>query len=329
MSLLKVGVLRGGPSSEYDVSLKTGKHILDILKHPDMANVYQGIDVFIDKKGIWHVDGMPLEPYEALKRIDIVFNALHGEYGEDGKVQKLLEAFAVPFTGSRALASSMMANKKMAKDHFKANGIKTPYHKELLLDRTQDLEPLAHDLFRTFPMPVVVKPRGLGSSLGVSHASNFSELLSALDHARLFSKDVIIEEYITGKEIISGIVDDFRGADPYTLIPVEVKHADPKTKILDWATKQSGNVDYHAPANISDEEKQSIDRTLKILKESLGLSHLALADFIVSPKRGVYLLEVDTQPHIHEQAPLLRALAAAGIKEHELVAHLLRLAKER
>ena len=329
MSLLKVGVLRGGPSSEYDVSLQTGKHILNILKHPDMANVYEGIDIFIDKKGVWHIDGIPLEPYDAIKRVDIVFNALHGEYGEDGKVQQILEAFAIPFTGSRALASSMMANKKMAKDHFKAHGIKTPYHKELLLEKTDDLEPLAHDLFRTFPMPVVVKPRGLGSSLGVSQASNFSELLSALDHARLFSKDIIVEEFITGKEIISGIIDDFRGVNPYTLLPVEVRQSDPKKKILDWATKQSGNVTYHSPANITEQEKRSIESTLKILKESLDLSHLALADFIVSPKRGVYLLEVDTQPHIHEQAPLLRALAAAGIKEHELVAHLLKLAKDR
>lgn len=326
MSLIKVGVLRGGPSSEYDVSLKTGKHILGLLKHPDLAKVYEGKDILIDKKGVWHLDGAPVEPYDAVKHVDIVFNALHGEYGEDGKVQHLLEAFAIPFTGSRALTSSMMMNKAMAKEQFKANGIKTPYHKELQIEKTDDLEPLAHNLFRNFPMPVVVKPRGLGSSLGVSHASNYEELLNALDHARMFSNDIIVEEYITGKEIISGVLDDYRGVHPYTFMPVEVRHKDPKQKVFDWASKQSGDVEYRSPAHLTGAEREAIDSALKTMHKSLGLRHYATADFIVSPKRGVYLLEINTQPGIHDQAPLLHSLKAAAIKEYEFLKHLLKLA---
>jgi D-alanine-D-alanine ligase len=326
MSLIKVGVLRGGPSSEYDVSLKTGKHILGLLKHPDLSKVYEGKDILIDKKGVWYLDGVPVEPYDAVKHVDIVFNALHGEYGEDGKVQHLLEAFAIPFTGSRALTSSMMMNKSMAKEQFKANGIKTPYHKEIQIDKTDDLGPLAHNLFRNFPMPVVVKPRGLGSSLGVSHASNFEELLGALDHARMFSNDIIVEEYITGKEIISGVMDDYRGVHPYTLMPVEVRHKDPKKKVFDWASKNSGDVEFRSPAHLTGNERKAIDDALKTIHQSMGIRHYATADFIVSPKRGVYLIEVNTQPGIHEHAPILHSLKAAAIKEYEFLRHLLKLA---
>ncbi|MES3005470.1 MAG: ATP-grasp domain-containing protein [Patescibacteria group bacterium] len=326
MSLIKVGVLRGGPSSEYDVSLKTGKHILGLLKHPDLAKVYSGTDILIDKKGVWYVNGVPIEPYDALKHVDLVFNAMHGEYGEDGKIQHLLEAFAIPFTGSRAFTSAITMNKAATKDKLREHGIKTPYHKELKLEKTDDLGPIAHNLFRNFPMPVVVKPRGLGSSLGVSHASNFEELLKALDHARLFSNDIIVEEYITGREIVSGIIDDFRGVHPYTMMPVEVSHNDPKQKIFDWASKQSGQVNYRAPALLTHDERKTIDHALKTAHEVLGLRHYATADFIVSPKRGVYLLEINTQPGIHEHAPILHSLKAAAVKEYEFLKHLLKLA---
>ena len=326
MSLIKVGVLRGGPSSEYDVSLKTGKRIIDILNHPDLASVYKPIDIFIDKKNVWHVDGAPQGPYDALKKVDIVFNALHGEYGEDGKIQHLIEAFAIPFTGSRALTSSMSMNKSLAKEQFKIHGIKTPYHKEFSFDKTESLDKTALDVFRTFPMPVIVKPRGLGSSIGVSYASNVQELVAALDHARLFSSDIIVEEYITGKEIISGIIDDFRGVHPYTLMPVEVEYTDKKAKFVDWASKQSGQVTYRAPARLTDDEKKTIKESLEKIHKGLDLRHYATADFIVSPKRGVYLLEINTQPGLGAKTPFMQSLEAAGIREHEFVAHIIKLA---
>lgn len=326
MSFIKVGVLRGGPSSEYDVSLKTGKHILSLLKHPDLAKVYTGVDILIDKKGVWHVNGMPVEPYDATKNVDLIFNALHGEYGEDGKIQHLLEAFAIPFTGSRAFTSGIVMNKAATKDILKEHGIKTPYHRELKIDKTENLQPVAYNLFRSFPMPVVVKPRGMGSSLGVSHANNYEELIKALDHARLFSDEIIVEEFITGKEIISGVIDDFRGVHPYTMMPVEVKHKDPNQKIFDWQTKQSGNVDFKAPALLTHDERKTIDGILKKAHDVLGLRHYATADFIVSPKRGVYLLEINTQPGIHEHSPILHSLKAAAVKDYEFLRHLLKLA---
>ncbi len=387
MTRIKVGVLRGGPSREYETSLKTGRHILQMLNSEPLSEHYKGIDIFIDKESIWHIDGIPHTPEKALRKVDVIFNATKGNYGEDGKLQRVLESFSMPYVGTSTYGSSVAINKTLAKEHFKKAGIKTPYYKEFNLPQDQDLQPVALNLFRTFPMPVIVKPKGLGSSLGVSFASNVQELVEALDHARGFSSEVMVEEYLTGKEIISGFIDDFRGKDLYHLFPVEVKPHDanlfgektewkdaaplsipeedektaevgvsdlspeelalahlqtveeekkeevlpPKKRhsIFDWVSKHIGSYDHKSPANLKNEEKLAIEEAMKAAREALNLRHFATADFIVHPRRGVYLLEINTQPGLHEHSPIYKSLDAAGVKHHEFLDHLLRLALRR
>ena len=100
MSRLTVGVLRGGPSNEYDISLQTGAEVLHALPEEK----YAARDIFIDREGQWHLLGMPRSPDRALRGVDVVVNALHGKYGEDGRVQQLLDRFGVPYTGSQSFA---------------------------------------------------------------------------------------------------------------------------------------------------------------------------------------------------------------------------------
>lgn len=404
MSLINVGVVRGGPTDEYDVSLKTGQHILNMLKMEPLSKAYKGIDVLIDKQGVWHVDGMPATPEQVLRTIDVVFNATKGNFDKGEPLHRVLESFAMPFVGTKGFASTMTKNKPLSKKHFKEQGIKTPYFRELNLSQDQDLHPVAVDVFRNFPMPVIVKPVGKGSSLGVSFASNFNELVEALEHARGFSDEVLVEEYLTGKEIISGFIDDFRGQNLYHMFPVEVKpHATtqeshigssieglmsqngleifdgvkpslsdieadektvetsiedlspeeqeiarkntvsqesefgvesiplfapkkPKHSIFNWIAKHAGLYDHSSPANITSDEKKIIEDAVAKVRETLGLRHFATADFIVHPKRGVYLLEVNTDPSLHEHSPVYKALDAGGIKHHEFLDHILRLA---
>ena len=109
----KVGVLRGGPSSEYEVSLKSGNSVID-----NLADRYEVLDIYIDKKGIWHYLGIPVKPERIFKMVDVIFNALHGAYGEDGTVQKLLDYFKIPYTGSTALASAVGMNKLLSKNIY-------------------------------------------------------------------------------------------------------------------------------------------------------------------------------------------------------------------
>ncbi|MBP6974415.1 MAG: hypothetical protein KBB54_00555 [Candidatus Pacebacteria bacterium] len=377
MSHINVGVLRGGPTDEYDVSLKTGQHILNMLKNEPLSKAYKGVDILIDKEGVWHMDGMPATPEQVLRTIDVVFNATKGNFDTGEPLHRILESFAVPFVGTKGYASAMTKNKPFSKKHFKEQGIKTPYFRELNISQDQDLNPVAVDVFRNFPMPVIVKPVGKGSSLGVSFASNFQELIEALDHARGFSDEVLVEEYLTGKEIISGFIDDFRGQNLYHMFPVEVKphqsthrssthdlslsdtEADaksaetsvedlspeereiakkisvvktavelpkPKHSIFNWIAKHAGLYDHTSPANITKDEKKIIEDAVRKVRESLGLRHFATADFIVHPKRGVYLLEVNTDPSLHEHSPVYKALDAGGIQHHEFLNHLLQLA---
>src|SRR3989338_4621726 len=119
-SKIRVAVLRGGPSSEYEVSLKSGESILRHL-HEDK---YQPQDVLIDRQGVWHLRGLPVEPRRALEHTDVVVNGLHGEWGEDGKVQQLLDAFSVPYTGSGALLSAEGMNKGLAKQRLSSENIR-------------------------------------------------------------------------------------------------------------------------------------------------------------------------------------------------------------
>lgn len=362
MSIVKVGVLRGGPSQEYEVSLKTGQHILDMLNSEPLCRGYKGVDIFIDKKGIWHIDGMPQSQAAALQKVDVIFNATKGSFEKDGvqnggdgnggKLQRILETFSMPFVGTTSYGSAIALNKGLAKEHFKQHGIKTPYYKEFNVAHDENVEPIARDLFRSFPMPVVVKPRGLGSSLGVSYASNMIQLEEAIKHAREFSNDIIVEEYLTGREIISGFIDDFRGQEVYPIFPVEVRPhvrrgADeeggeggqplagemPRNEqnkvhkgIFDWSSKQAGTFDHHSPARLTESEKKQIEQAVTASRDALGLRHFATADFIVHPRRGVYLLEINAEPSLHEHAAIYRALEAGGIKKHELIEHLIKLA---
>ena len=120
MATHRVGVIRGGPSSEYEVSLKTGGSVLQYL--PEQ---YEGHDILIDRRGQWHLGGLPTTPARAARQVDVIFNAMHGEYGEDGKVQNLLDQLGVPYTGSGTFASAVGMNKALAKNVFKQNGLKT------------------------------------------------------------------------------------------------------------------------------------------------------------------------------------------------------------
>lgn len=342
----KVGVLRGGPSQEYDISLTTGKHILSLLQKEPLCEEYEPIDIFVDRDSVWHIGGAPVTPEEAVSRVDVMFNAMHGAYGGDGRVQGILDAFAKPYTGTKALGSAMALNKALAKEHFKNLGIKSPYYKEINVKLDEDVEPIAHDLFKSFPMPVIVKPRSSGSSLGISIAHNFTELMQALEHTRGFSEEIVVEEYLTGKEIISGFIEDFRGQDLYSTVPVQIKN-NPKNLAsnfagsfgdmagdsvpggsghFDWASKTSGIYNYEAPAMITEEEKGIIENAMKSVKEAFNLRHYGTFDFLIHPRRGVYLLEVNTQPSLQEEATLFKSLGSVGVKAHEFLGHVLKLA---
>ncbi len=318
MKRIKVAVLRGGRSTESEVSMQTGKSVIDNL--PDK---YIPTDVFISKSGDWHVEGLVLPPAKVFEEADVIFNTLHGEYGEDGKLQQLLNIFGKKYTGSKALASAVAMNKVLAKDFYKKAGIKTPVH--LVFKNGDTIN--AGKIFTSFPMPAVIKPNGAGSSFGVSIVKNIKEIESAIQKAFRYADEVMVEEFISGKEATCGVIEKFKGKDFYSLLPIEIVKPN-ESEFFDYDAKYSGKSNEICPGNFSKEESKMIQDLAIKAHEVLGLSHYSRSDFIVHPKRGVYILETNTLPGLTKESLLPKALAALGITFPQFLDHVITLALE-
>jgi D-alanine-D-alanine ligase len=321
MQRIKVAVLRGGPGVESEVSMKSGKNVLE-----NLPEKYIPIDVFVDKNKSWFLDGVKISPEKLFKNIDVVFNAMHGEYGEDGKVQQLMDQFGVKYTGSKALASALGMNKVMAKNIFAKDGLKTPVYK--VIKKGENLKDIDKTIFKTFPMPAIVKPGGSGSSIGVSLVKNLKDIMPALEKALKYSDVIIVEEFIKGKEATCGVVENFRGQMIYPLFPVEI--IKPKDfEFFGYDAKYSGESSEVCPGNFSEKEKKTIQDMAVEAHRILGLRHYSRSDFIVSPKRGVYILEVNTLPGLTKESLLPKSLEAAGCSLSNFLDHVITLALEQ
>lgn len=318
MTKIKVGVLRGGPSSEYDVSLRTGGSVLKNLSE----DKYDAQDIFISRDGQWHFRGMPVLPEQIIRQVDVVFNAMHGEYGEDGTVQKILDSFSIPYTGSRAFASAVGMNKLLTKQGIESSDIQTPEY--VIIDAPENIEKDILGIFRGFTQPSVIKPITGGSSVGVTIARDYESLRDGIYKAFEYSPRVLIEERIHGREATCGVIDGFRGEELYALMPVEIIPPD-KHAFFDYESKYSGESQEVCPAHFDAVIKEEIQRLAVEAHRALGLRHYSRSDFIVSP-RGIYFLEVNTLPGLTQGSLLPKELTAAGATLPEFLDHLVSLA---
>lgn len=315
---IRVGVLRGGPSKEHDVSLKTGHAIVANLPKEEFSVK----DIYIDRAGVWHDRGLPTTPERALRQLDAVVIGLHGEFGEDGEVQKLLKHFGVPFTGSDALSSFTSMHKVFGKEKAKEHGIKTPEYR--YFEEGSDIEEMAEEVIRTFHQPVVVKPVRWGSSVGVSFVSGFSPLVRAVEH--LLSEGaggVLVEERIIGVEATVGVVEEFRGEALYAMPPVEI--IPPGDDFFSYGAKYGGETRELCPGRFHTKVRDELVDSAKIMHEAMHLSHYSRSDFMVS-KKGVYYLETNTLPGLTEESLFPKSLSAVGITMPYFLSHIVGLA---
>jgi D-alanine-D-alanine ligase len=322
MHRMKVGVLRGGPSSEYDVSLKSGASVLRNLNEEK----YIPVDVLIDRAGVWHARGLPLEPRRVLQGLDVAINAMHGEYGEDGVVQRILEASGVPYTGTRVLGAALAMNKLTAKKCLSGLEIRLPRH--TIVNSDADLEEVAVRIFNTMSQPVVVKPVSSGSSVGVSIVHGAQTTAKALEEALGISSQALVEEFISGREATCGVLEHFRGEDVYALPPIEIIPPKGNT-FFDYDAKYSGKSQEVCPSSFSSETKRALEDLARQVHRTLGLRHYSRSDFIVTPRRGIYFLEVNTLPGLTSESLYPKATAAVGCSFPQLLDHLIWLARER
>ena len=318
MHRIRVGVLRGGPSSEYDVSLQTGAAVLNNLPQEK----YSPREIFIDKNGVWHVEGKPILPSDALTHVDIVVNALHGHYGEDGKVQHILEKHGIPFTGSGSFASAIGMNKLISKDIYKKNKLKTPQSKTIILG--ENISDKIREVFNSFPPPLVVKPVSSGSSVGISIIKTVKELEPALELAFKYSDTVMIEEFIQGREATCGVIEDFRDQAYYALPAIEIRPH--KGSFFDYEAKYAGKSDEIVPGNFTEAEKRELEQLAIQAHRALGLRHYSRSDFIIHPHRGIFILETNTLPGLTEESLIPKALHAVGANLSHFLDHIVQLA---
>ena len=325
---IRVGILRGGSGHEYEVSLKTGANVLKNLP----LDKYRPKDILLSKAGDWYVDGLQTSPEQAVRSVDVIFNALHGEFGEDGQAQQILDALQTPYTGSGAVASALGMNKARAKEVFKKAGIKVPNGVVLKRDYQTDVEAVAYDAFLKISPPWIIKPVGSGSSVGLYFAHTYPELIQAIEGCFKFSDSILVEEYLRGKEATSGVVDSLRGQDYYPLLPIEIippEHKNLstgfKTKLFDYEAKYTGLTAELCPGRFNKAETAELERLAVAIHQALGLRHYSRSDFIISP-RGIYALEVNTLPGLTEESLIPKSLRATGIPYDQFLDHILTLA---
>ena len=318
MTKTRVAVLRGGPSEEFDVSLKTGEGVLQALDR----DRYEPLDIVITKAGEWLLRGMVRDPRDILHQADVAFIALHGAYGEDGQVQRLLDSCGIRYTGSRALPSAIAMHKVMTKDHLLPHGVKMAKHMLVTREILPNIQGAVEAIGVLFGPRYIIKPVSGGSSVGAMFAESPLMLEQALRTALGAYEQVLVEEFIAGKEATCGVVENFRDHAFYALPPIEIARATP---VWGYEAKYDGSVEEICPGRFSYDVKKEIEDTALFVHKTLGLSHYSRADFIVTPD-AIYFLEVNTLPGLTPTSLLPKAIEAVGCSYADFIEHLIAIA---
>lgn len=316
MNLQRVAVLRGGPSEEYDISMQSGNAVIDALKQLD----YPYKDIVITKKGEWLEGGFVKNPESALKAVDVVFVALHGQYGEDGQVQRILERSRVPFTGSRSLSSGIAFNKELTKRTLKSHNIKMPRHRRISRDELENIDEEIPHIFSEIGNELFIKPVASGSSLGARYVPNDEILRATLIELLEQHEQVIVEQFIRGREATVGILDNFRDELFYALPVMEII-SPAGEPFFSNENKYNGKTDEIVPGRFSYHEKSQLSEVASLVHKVIGCKHYSRSDFIVRDGE-VYFLEVNTLPGLTAESLFPKAAAAVGLEFKFLVKHL-------
>lgn len=303
--MIRVGVLRGGTGKKYDDSLKTGAYVLRNLPREH----FEPIDIFIDKSGVWHLGGAPVSYDKLRARVDVIWNTLHGFYGEDGKVQQLLESLGLPYMGSGPLASAITMNKRLLKERLAALGVKTP--RGIYIDHwgTDDRDAAVSSVVQTVSQklspPWIVEPVSRGQANGEIRSTTRDELAAVLYQMFDANLPVLVEEAVLGRQASVVALDKFRGQDVYTF---PATYADDSRRRM----SPTGSMELQALA-------QSVHK-------GLDMRHYSRIEAIVTPKGDLYVTNVETMPILHDEAGIHESLASTGSSFKEVSKHLIDLA---
>ena len=308
----RVGILRGGVSPEYDFSLKTGANVQRALHEAGI----ESIDMFLDRDGVLHIKGIPSELDRAQHSVDVVWNALHGEFGEDGQIQRILDDYGIPYTGSGTLASAIAFNKQKAKEYAESLGIATPASMLIIPEGIGSVSELTQRIYKTMAPPWVLKPLSGGGSIRTYFAFTPLELAHFVEESLSNGQPFLVEQYIYGREAAVGVINNFRSKNDYTLPVVEILSVN--RGVLSHDARSIG--EYAIPGNnFRVSEREQLTELAKKIHNAFDAKDYSQSEFIVDKNGKIWFIELDTHPHLHENSPFLVALEAVGSSLQEFV----------
>ena len=308
----RIGILRGGVSPEYSISLKTGGAVQQAL----IDGGFEAIDMLLDKEGVLHIKGVPADLEKAQASVDYIWNALHGEFGEDGKIQGLLDQYGIPYSGSGVIASAQAFNKQKTKEYAQSLGIKTPTSLLIMPDGAESVSETTSRIYKTMAPPWVIKPLSGGSSINTFFAFTPLDLANIVEESISHSQPFIVEQYISGTEVAVGVIDEFRNKKNYVLPVVDI--ASPSRGVLGYDSRLEGGYT-DTQSRLRPAERQQIGELAQKLHASLGAKDYSQSEFIVDRFGKVWFIETDTHPALHDEAPFYKALESVGATLTEFV----------
>jgi len=342
----------GGTSAERDVSLASGVRVAEalrsrghevlsvdtahgILSGPDEQTLLSGRVVKTippDVQALVRLNAQLPSTLRTLPRTDVVFLALHGGQGEDGTLQALLDLTSVPYTGSGHLASALAMDKDLSKHLFRAAGVPTADWRmapisgigrslaSLGTGRESGIDSFAAEVERELRLPVIVKPSKQGSTVGLSIVREIGALWDAIEEAAKFDDEVMVEQFIPGRELTVGILGD-EALPVGEIIPVH--------EIYDYECKYTAGMAREIfPADLTADETKTIQDLARRAFRALKLRGYARIDFRMAPDGVFYCLEANTLPGMTALSLIPQAAAAAGISFPELCERIVKLALE-
>jgi D-alanine-D-alanine ligase len=297
----KIAVLMGGPGSERDVSLATGRGVSKAL-HSLGAEVVE-----VDVRG---------EDFALPKDVDLAFITIHGTFGEDGQLQKILEERGVPYTGDGVETSRAAFDKILSKEKFREHNVVTPEWEVVEVGQRP-----------TISVPLVVKPARQGSTVGVVIVKTARELDSAMAEASKYDRKLLIEKFVPGRELTIGVLGD--QALPILEIIPKGGFYDFNNKYPFLNPQAGGGAEHVCPAKIDPNKTKQIQELALRAFRALGLVVYARVDVLLSDSGDPFVLEANTIPGMTEASLLPEAAAAAGINYVDLCARIIALSRAR
>lgn len=300
---LNVGVIYGGKSSEHDISVSTGREIINNLD----SNKYNIVKIYIsnDIDNKWVLDLIN-------NKLDIVIIGLHGGIGENGSIQGLLECLNIPYIGSNVLGSAIGMNKYITKKLLETSNIKTPKYVFI-----KNRDKVDKNMFRMLSYPLVIKPNEEGSSVGVMIVNNYRKLISGIKKLKKLGYDILVEEYIRGNEVSCGVIEN--GNDIEVLDVLDIKF---NNLFYDYDAKYNDDKTYIDITSLDKDIVSNIKDIAKRVFISLNSKGYARIDMIVSDK-DIYVLEINTLPGMTEHSLIPKELKFRDISYKEFLDNLI------